>query len=240
MTDTAHILVVDDEADIRASLEEYLTLHGLSVAVAEGGEAMRARVAERAPDLVVLDLRMPGEDGLTLSRWLRANTRCGILMLTAIADPVDRVVGLEMGADDYMAKPFHPRELLARIRTVLRRVGEAAPAAEAPASRVRLGRCWLDLETSSLVADDGTEEPLTATEFDLLKAFAANPNRVLTRDDLLSLAGSRTTDPFDRSIDIRINRIRRKVEVDPGNPKVIRTVRGSGYVFEPGKPGPGS
>lgn len=237
MTETPHILVVDDEADIRASIEEYLSIHGLSVATADGGEAMRARVAERVPDLVVLDLKMPGEDGLTLARWLKANSEAGILMLTAIADPVDRVVGLEMGADDYMAKPFHPRELLARIRTVLRRVENAATeAAPVPARRVRLGRCWLDLETSTLVGDDGSREHLTGTEFDLLKAFADNPRKVLSRDDLLSLAGSRTADPFDRSIDIRINRIRRKVEADPSNPQVIRTVRGSGYIFEPGKP----
>lgn len=236
MTNAPHILVVDDEAEIRDSIAEYLALQGLSVVTAEGGEALRQRVAERAPDLVVLDLRMPGEDGLALSRWLRANTASGILMLTALADPVDRVVGLEMGADDYMAKPFHPRELLARIRTVLRRVeGRPAPAATAAATRVRLGRCWLDLEAGSLVGDDGALEPLTGTELDLLRAFARNPNRVLSRDDLLGLAGSRTEDPFDRSIDIRINRIRRKVEVDPAHPQVIRTVRGSGYVFEPGK-----
>ncbi len=234
----AHILVVDDEAEIRESIAEYLTLQGLSVATADGGEAMRARVAERMPDLVVLDLRMPGEDGLALSRWLKSQSTAGILMLTALADPVDRVVGLEMGADDYMAKPFHPRELLARIRTVLRRVesGPAPAAADAtPSSRVRLGRCWLDLDTGSLVGDDGREDPLTGTELDLLRAFARNPNRVLSRDDLLALAGSRTDDPFDRSIDIRINRIRRKIELDPSQPQVIRTVRGSGYIFEPGR-----
>lgn len=237
MSGKPHILVVDDELDIRASIEEYLTLHGLSVATADGGEAMRARVAEKAPDLVVLDLKMPGEDGLALARWLKGHSGAGILMLTAIADPVDRVVGLEMGADDYMAKPFHPRELLARIRTVLRRVENAASeAASAPPDRrVRLGRGWLDLDTSTLIRDDGSREPLTGTEFDLLKAFADNPRKVLSRDDLLSLAGSRGSDPFDRSIDIRINRIRRKVEVDPAHPQVIRTVRGSGYIFEPGK-----
>jgi DNA-binding response OmpR family regulator len=235
MTPQPHILVVDDEADIRTSIADYLTLHGYSVATAEGGVAMRARVAERPPDLVVLDLRMPGEDGLSLSRWLRGTTQAGIVMLTALADPVDRVIGLEMGADDYMAKPFHPRELLARIRTVLRRVeGRARPAADA-SSRVRLGRGWLDFDTGTLVGDDGLAEQLAGTELDLLRAFARHPNRVLTRDDLLELAGSRTQDPFDRSIDIRINRIRRKIERDPADPQVIRTVRGTGYVFAPGK-----
>ena len=158
-------------------------------------------------------------------------------MLTAIADPVDRVIGLEVGADDYIAKPFDPRELLARIRTILRRMQGAGPAAEAPSNpnEVRFGRCILQLDSGKLLGDDGAEQQLTAMELDLLKAFAQNPNKILNRDQLLNLAHKRDWDPFDRSIDVRITRIRKKVEPDPGHPQVIKTVRGAGYIFEPAK-----
>ena len=239
MAEKPHIIVVDDEADIRESVEEYLSLHGFSVATAAGGEELRSRVTEQAPALVVLDLNMPGEDGLSLARWLRETSQVGILMLTAIADPVDRVVGLEVGADDYMAKPFHPRELLARVRTILRRMQSPGAPAEAPssASQVRFGRCVLDLDAGKLLEDDGAEQQLTAMELDLLKAFAQNPNKILNRDQLLSLAHNRDWDPFDRSIDVRITRIRKKVEPDPAHPQVIKTVRGAGYIFEPAKKG---
>ena len=237
MTENACILVVDDEAEIRESLRDYLSHHGFTVAVANGGVEMRQRFAERAADLVVLDLNMPGEDGLTLARWLRENSRAGILMLTAMSDPVDRIVGLEMGADDYVAKPFNPRELLARIRTILRRVqGSNADAkAATPDQRIRMGRCWLDLDSAKLIEDGGAEQQLTGMEFELLKAFAQNPNKVLNRDQLLSLAHNRDWDPFDRSIDVRITRIRKKIEPDPGQPQVIKTVRGAGYIFESAK-----
>jgi DNA-binding response OmpR family regulator len=237
-----HILVVDDEPDIRGSIEDYLVLHGLSVATAEGGAAMRARLEEAEPALVVLDLNMPGEDGLSLARWLRENHRAGILMLTAMAEPMDRVIGLELGADDYMAKPFHLRELLARIRSILRRAAPDPAAARSPAvtgqaadgsETVRFGRCVLHLPSGTLRSKDGPEEQLTAMELDLLRAFAAHPNRILSRDRLLELAHNRSWDPFDRSIDVRITRIRKKIEPDPARPRTIRTVRGAGYVFKP-------
>ena len=233
----AHVLVVDDEAEVRDMVREYLSRHGLVVSAADGGEAMRAVLAERRVDLVVLDVRMPGEDGLTLARELRARGGVGIVMLTAEGAPVDRILGLELGADDYVVKPFDPRELLARVRSVLRRARSDAPAAPATGGEVRLGRCVLNLDSRRLYALDGAELPLTAMEFDLLRAFAANPNRVLSRDRLLELAHNRGMEPFDRSVDIRIWRLRRRIEPDPGKPEVIKTVRGGGYVFVPGRPG---
>lgn len=238
MSDRPHILVVDDDRDLRESIGEYLSLHGFDIILAEDGAAMRRRVAERRPDLVVLDLTMPGEDGLTLARWLRAQGSTGIIMLTAMAEPTDRIVGLEIGADDYIGKPFVPRELVARIRTVLRRLAPiaAAPAsaAQPPAHEVRFGRCVLDRLSGKLRGDDGVEEQLTGMELDLLNAFAEHPNRILSRDRLLSLAHNRDWDPLDRSIDVRITRIRKKIEPDPARPRVIKTVRGAGYIFEPG------
>jgi two-component system phosphate regulon response regulator OmpR len=194
----AHVLVVDDEAEVRDMVREYLSRHGLVVSAADGGEAMRAVLAERRVDLVVLDVRMPGEDGLTLARELRARGGVGIVMLTAEGAPVDRILGLELGADDYVVKPFDPRELLARVRSVLRRARSDDPAAAAgPATggEVRLGRCVLNLDSRRLYALDGAELPLTAMEFDLLRAFAANPNRVLSRDRLLELAHNRGWSP---------------------------------------------
>jgi DNA-binding response OmpR family regulator len=238
MSDRPHILVVDDDRDLRESIGEYLSLHGFDTILAEDGAAMRRRVAERRPDLVVLDLTMPGEDGLTLARWLRAQGSTGIIMLTAMAEPTDRIVGLEIGADDYIGKPFVPRELVARIRTVLRRLAPvaAAPASapQPPAHEVRFGRCVLDRLSGKLRGDDGVEEQLTGMELDLLNAFAEHPNRILSRDRLLSLAHNRDWDPLDRSIDVRITRIRKKIEPDPARPRVIKTVRGAGYMFEPG------
>lgn len=250
MTDAAHhVLVVDDEAEIRDMLGEYLARQGLRVSLADGGAAMRDVLAEGPPvDLVVLDLRMPGEDGLSLARRLRANGGggVGIVMLTASGETVDRIVGLEVGADAYLAKPFDPRELLATIRSVLRRARPGpAPAAEpkptipAPGG-VRFGRCVLDLEARRLRTLEGGEDvPITAMEFDLLRVFAANPDRVLSRDRLLDLAHHREQEPFDRSIDIRVWRLRRKVEPDPTKPSVIKTVRGGGYLFAPGGAGGG-
>jgi two-component system phosphate regulon response regulator OmpR len=233
----AHVLVVDDEAEVRDMVREYLSRHGLVVSAADGGGAMRAVLAERRVDLVVLDVRMPGEDGLTLARELRARGGVGILMLTAEGAPVDRILGLELGADDYVVKPFDPRELLARVRSVLRRTRSDDPAAPATGGEVRFGRCVLNLDSRRLYALDGAELPLTAMEFDLLRAFAANPNRVLSRDRLLELAHNRGMEPFDRSVDIRIWRLRQRIEPDPGKPEVIKTVRGGGYVFVPGRPG---
>jgi two-component system phosphate regulon response regulator OmpR len=185
---------------------------------------------------VLLDLNMPGEDGLSLARWLRAQPACpGIIMVTAASDLADRVVGLELGADDYLGKPFALRELLARVRSLARRLLDARPKVrEQQGRRIAMGQNILDLATRRLTTPDGSEIPLTAMEFDLLAAFAERPGRVLSREQLLDLAHDKDSDPFDRSIDVRITRIRRKIEVDPAHPRIIRTVRGTGYVFRPG------
>ena len=233
-----HIVVVDDEPEIRTMLSDYLSVNGFEVSEAEGGVAMRRTLQERPADLVILDITMPGEDGLTLARYLREHTRVGIVMLTAAGGVVDRIVGLEMGADDYIAKPVDLRELLARVRSVLRRLPrEDGPAPEQPPTAAgpsaAFGDCRLDLEAHRLYAADGTEIPITSMEYDLLKAFADNPNRVLSRDRLLDLAHNKDWEPFDRSIDIRIARLRRKIEADPAKPQVIKTVRGAGYIFVP-------
>jgi two-component system phosphate regulon response regulator OmpR len=237
----AHILVVDDEAEVRDLLQEYLIKQGFAVSAAASAAAARdVLAAARAVDLVVLDLRMPGEDGLDFARELRGRGGVAIVMLTASGETVDKVVGLEVGADDYLAKPFDPRELLARVRSVLRRVrpppapaGAPEPAPGGGGRVVRFGRHLLDLDAHRLLAPDGGEVPVTAMEFELLAAFAANPDRVLSRDRLLELAHRRGNDPFDRSVDIRVARLRQKIEPDPDKPRTIRTVRGVGYVFVP-------
>jgi two-component system phosphate regulon response regulator OmpR len=248
MADSPAIIVCDDEPDLREAVAEYLARRGFDVRRAEDAAMLRRLLAERAADLVVLDISMPGEDGLSLARALRAESDIGIVMLTAAGDVVDRVVGLEVGADDYIAKPVDLRELLARLRAVLRRREATAqvlsaapqPAAAAPAApaqpetrRVRMGRTWLDLDQRRLTGPDGAEIPLGPSEFALLRAFAERPNRVLTRETLLDLAHPRGEEHFDRSIDVRIARIRRKVEAVPDRPAVIKTVRGAGYVFDP-------
>ncbi len=219
-------------------LLEYLGGHRYEVrAVGSGGE-MRAEIERDLPDLILLDVRLPGEDGLTLARFLRERYDVAIIMVTASGDVVDRVVGLEVGADDYVAKPFEPRELLARVRSVLRRMqakpqlpaGEAVPAGTA---RQPIGRCELDVQSRRLF-EAGEEVPLTAMEFELLRVFLANPDRVLSRDQLLMRTRNREWEPFDRSIDIRIGRLRRKIEPDPaGEPRCIRTVRNGGYMYVP-------
>jgi DNA-binding response OmpR family regulator len=238
--EAAHIVIVDDEPGIRITLEEYLMLRGYRVTCADGGEALRRIVEEEAIDLVVLDITMPGEDGLSLARFLRETQDVGIIMLTAAGDVVDRIVGLEMGADDYLAKPVDLREFLARVKAVLRRsAAKAAGAGEGggevaggvAVSEARFGACRLDLDAHKLFDAEGAEIPITSMEFDLLKAFSEHPNRVLSRDQLLDMAHDRDWEPFDRSIDIRIARIRRKVERDPAKPQVIKTVRGAGYLF---------
>jgi len=237
MTGSTHILVVDDEPDIRETVQDYLELHGYRVTPADGGEALRAAVAEQDVDLVVLDINMPGEDGLSLARFLREQTDIPVVMLTAAGEVVDRIVGLEMGADDYLAKPVDLRELLARVKAVLRRFRSARATAELAVEdaqrRVPFGKLCLDLDAHKLFDDDDNEVPLTSMEYDLLKAFAEHPNRVLSRDQLLDMAHKRGWEPFDRSIDIRIARIRRKIEPDPSKPQVIKTVRGAGYIFSP-------
>ena len=231
--ETPRILVVDDDSDVRFMLKRYLSRHGYDVEVAEDGAKLRALIGEQTFDLVVLDLNMPGEDGISLARFLRDNHPVGIIMLTAAAEVVDRIVGLEVGADDYVTKPFEPRELLARIKSVLRRLESAAPATKAkPADgRMPFGPCSLDLDARRLFDEHGEEITITSMEYDLLKAFADHPNKVLSRDQLLNLAHNRDWEPFDRSIDIRITRLRRKIEPDPAKPQIIKTVRGAGYIY---------
>jgi two-component system phosphate regulon response regulator OmpR len=242
MSSNGRILIVDDDASVREMLAQYLRTHGFDVVLADRGAAMREAIEASLPDVVLLDINLPGEDGLTLARFLREHYDVGIIMVTGAGDVVDRVVGLEVGADDYVAKPFDLRELRARVKSVLRRMqargpeksASAAPdAAEAPASRVPIGACALDLHAHRLFAADGREIPLTAMEFELLKVFVEHPNQVLKRDRLLTLTRNREWEPFDRSIDIRIARVRRKIEADPEHPQAIRTVRGSGYMYVP-------
>ncbi len=235
-----HIVVVDDEEDVRETFQEYLAQQGYRVTALDGGSSLRRLVAsDEVFDLAILDITMPGEDGLSLARFLREHSAAGIIMATASGETIDRIVGLEMGADDYIAKPVDLRELLARVKAVLRRYGSGQGGEAQPGDDERqvvdFGRCRLDLDAHKLYDEDGQEVPLTSMEFDLLKAFAERPNRVLSRDQLLELAHNRGWEPFDRSIDIRIARIRRKVERDPGKPQVIKTVRGAGYLFSPGE-----
>ena len=233
------VLIVDDDRAVRDMLVEYLTTHGYEVVQADGGAAMRTELERGVPEVVLLDIGLPGEDGLSLARYLRERYDLGIIMVTGAGEVVDRIVGLEMGADDYVAKPFDPRELRARLKSVMRRVQtRTAPAASgvpagAPEARIPVGRRLLDLRSHQLFERDGTAVPLTTMEFELLKAFAEHPNQVLSRDRLLTLTRNREWEPFDRSIDIRIARLRRKIEDDPENPKVIRTMRGAGYMFVP-------
>src|SRR5579871_1147887 len=234
MSQKQHIIIVDDEAPAREMVGDYLKMHGFTVTLCDGGKSLRAAIQGSMPDLVVLDLNMPEEDGLSIIRDLKSRINVPVIMLTATASPIDRVVGLELGADDYVAKPCELRELLARIRSVLRRANPPATTASAPSrSLVRFGTKWLDLDARLLRDEEGNEHPLAASEYSLLKAFAENPKRVLTRERLLELANARDAEAFDRAVDIRIMRIRRKIEADPSHPSVIRTVRGGGYVFSP-------
>jgi two-component system phosphate regulon response regulator OmpR len=203
---------------------------------AQSGGDMREEIERHLPDVVLLDVRLPGEDGLTLARYLRERYDMGIIMVTGAKDVVDRVVGLEVGADDYVTKPFDPRELLARVKSVMRRLGvraEPAQSARAGGERIAVGRCFLDVAAHRLLDAQGEEVPLTSMEYDLLKMFTEHPNKVLTRDQILTFTRNREWEPFDRSIDIRIARLRRKIEANPEEPKAIRTVRGAGYMFVP-------
>ncbi|HWP11464.1 MAG TPA: response regulator [Ramlibacter sp.] len=245
MNARTRLLVVDDDPSVRSVLREYLEGHGFTVAEAASGAQMREQIEHELPDAVLLDIRLPGEDGLVLARYLREHYEVGIIMVTASGDVVDRVVGLELGADDYIAKPFDLRELLARLKSVLRRLQvKPAPEGNEQAAvgqqqqqqprRQRFGRCEIDLESRRMFEVGGAEVTITAMEYDLVTAFLANPNRVLSRDQLLLHTRNREWEPFDRSIDIRIGRLRRKVEPDPsGEPRCIRTVRNAGYMFIP-------
>ncbi|HYF86046.1 response regulator [Azospirillum sp.] len=238
MDRTPHLLVVDDDREIRSLVAQFLTKHGFRVTgVRDGAEMMRTLDGARV-DLIVLDLMLPGEDGLSLCRRLRAapqTAQTPVIMLTAMGEETDRIVGLEMGADDYLAKPFSPRELLARIKAVLRRVS-APPVAGAPAAAgtvLRFEGWSLDLTKRELRSPDGVLVQLSAGEYDLLVAFVEHPQRVLTRDQLLDLARGRSAVPFDRSVDVQVSRLRRKIEPDPAEPTLIKTVRGGGYLFTP-------
>lgn len=240
MEKRAHVLIVDDDRDVQATLSDYFEAHGFAVATACDGTEMRAALAAHPIDVVLMDLHLPGEeDGLALTRELRARGGVGIVMVTGVGEPVDRVIGLEMGADDYVAKPFDLRELLARVRSVLRRMrtGSAAtPAASGqPCEKIRVGQCTLDLAARKLFGMNGEEIALSTSEFDLLEAFARHPNRVLSRERLLDLAHAQGDEVFDRSIDVRVARIRKKIETSPGRPAVIKTVRGAGYIFVPNR-----
>jgi two-component system OmpR family response regulator len=235
MSESGHVVIVDDQKEICDVVQEYLSGEGYRVSVAHDGVTMRRVLAQSPVDLVILDLMLPGEDGLTLARTLRNESAIGIIILTGRSETVDRIIGLEMGADDYLPKPFVLRELLARVKSVLRRVSTRAPE-RAPASgraRARFSGWNLDLSSRELVSPAGKEVRLTTGEFDLLSAFVNHANQVLSRDRLLDLARNRESGPFDRTIDVQVGRLRRKLEDDPQRPNMIKTVRGSGYIFTP-------
>jgi len=232
MTTAKHILVVDDEPAICDLVKNYLTLEGFQVSTAENGEAMRRVMALAQVDLVILDLMLPGEDGLSLTRYLRDHSDVAIIILTGKGETVDRVVGLELGADDYLAKPFDLRELLARVRSVLRRAGARRKQATEE-TVVRFAGWKLDFSTRRLLSPNNVETPLTTGEFDLLAVFVTHPNRVLSRDELLDLTRGRAAGPFDRAIDVQVGRLRQKIEPDAQHPTLIKTVRAAGYLFTP-------
>ncbi len=229
-----HVLVVDDDRGIRELLSRYLRKNGLRVDVAANGREMESRLSESKIDLVVLDRVMPGEDGLTLCRDLRSHSRVPIIMLTLLGADTDRISGLQMGADDYVQKPFNPEELLARIRAVLRRANELPLQAALKKDAVLRFAGWtLDLGQRRLLTPAGAKVALTDGEFDLLVAFAEHPQVPLSRDQLLDLARGREAAAFDRGIDMQITRLRRKIEADPAEPEFIKTIRNKGYVFTP-------
>ncbi len=229
-----HILVVDDDRAVRDSLTRYLTNHDFQVHCAPDGDTMNRLLAKHTFDLVVLDLMLGGEDGLTLARRIRDSSDLPIIMLTGKGDEIDRIVGLEMGADDYLPKPYNPRELLARIKSVLRRADKTSTATQVNASHgedAHFAGWELDLAKRKLSSPEGKPIDLTSGEFDLLSAFAHHPQRVLSREQLLDYAGGHARFPFDRSVDIQVMRLRRKIEVNPQDPELIKTVRSVGYTF---------
>lgn len=240
MSESVRVLAVDDDPDVRELLGDYLSEQGYQVLSADSAAAARELLAGERPEVVLLDVGLPGEDGLSLARYIREHFDIGIIMVSGAGDTVDRIVGLEVGADDYLAKPFDPRELKARLKCVLRRYQRTgqpelpdAGAATPETRRVGAGSCVLDLDSRQLFDAQGNEIPLTRMEFELLEVLVQRPRRPLTRDQLLNLTQNRDWDPFDRSIDIRIARLRRKIETDPERPQCIRTVRGVGYMFVP-------
>jgi two-component system OmpR family response regulator len=234
MSDPQRILIVDDDPDIRALLADFIGRHGYAVDTARNGAAMHTALARGHFDLIVLDIMMPGEDGLSICRTLRAQTQIPVIFLTAAAEETDRIIGLEMGADDYVVKPFAPRELLARVRAVLRRASALVPVHRSdPSERLAFEGWQLMPARRELYDAGGALVSLTAGEFDLLVALARNAGQVLSRDQLLDLTKGRSAGAFDRSVDVQLSRLRRKLEVDPAQPVLIKTVRGGGYLFAP-------
>jgi len=233
-TPDAHILVVDDDREIRLLLKRFLSRSSYRVSMAKSGREMLTALEKWRIDLVILDLMLPGEDGLTLCRNLRARSEVPVVMLTVMSEETDRIIGLEMGADDYVAKPFNPRELLARIKAVLRRARAIPPGSTKTRSRWLSFAGWrLDLGTRRVTTANGIVVDLGTAEFDLLAAFVEHPQTILTRDQLLDLTRGRAETPFERSIDMQVSRLRRKIEADPKDPLLIVTVRGGGYMFTP-------
>ena len=229
---TEHIVIVDDDELLRSRLAAYLTSEGFRATTADGAAKFRDIMARERVDLALVDLTMPGEDGLSLTRFLRERSEIAVVILTGKGDPIDRAIGLEIGADDYIAKPFHLRELLARVRSVLRRTRTSpGPKNGAVAPVVRFAGWRLDLAKRTLTSPQGKSVPLTTAEFQLLEAFVTHPNQVLGRDQLLQLVARRRWNPFDRTIDQHISRVRRKIEQDPKRPDLIKSIRGQGYLF---------
>lgn len=230
-----HVAVLDDEAEIAALLEQYLRSHGFRVSTHQDGASLLDAMRADPADLVLLDLGLPGEDGFSIARSLREHHNCGLIIVTGRGDAVDRVVGLEVGADDYVTKPFDLRELVARVKAVLRRTAPRADTAAADASQqaslLRFSGWTLDTAARSLRNTAREEVPLTRGEFELLQAFARNPGRVLSRDFLLGCTRGRDAAPFDRTIDVQVGRLRRKIEANPDDPQLIKSVRGAGYIF---------
>jgi two-component system, OmpR family, response regulator len=231
----AHLAVVDDEPEITQLVANYLKGHGFRVSQLHNGAALFDLMAADAPVLVLLDLGLGDEDGLAIARKLREHYRCGLVIVTGRTDAIDKIVGLEVGADDYVTKPFDLRELVARIKAVLRRLepGAAAPAATAARPTMRFGGWSIDTAARTLTSPEQREVPLTTGEFDLLITFVRHPGRVLSRDFLLEATRGREPGPFDRTIDVQVGRLRRKIETDPENPQIIKSVRGAGYLFVP-------
>lgn len=230
---STHILIVEDDREISALVARYLSQNGMRTSTARDGREMDRMLRDGRFDLIVLDLNLPGEDGLSICRRLRLTTQVPIIMLTARSEDVDRIIGLEMGADDYLGKPFNPRELLARIRAVIRRQGSGlVDPSELPGAFAFLG--WtLNANNRELTNPDNVRVAVTGAEFDLLRVFCERPGRVLSRDTLLDLTQGRTAAPFERSIDILISRLRQKIEREPREPELIKTIRSGGYLFTP-------
>lgn len=232
MESTNHILVVDDHKDIRDLLAKFLVKHGMRVTTAADANEARRHLKGGAFDLAVLDIMMPGEDGLSLCRYLSETGSPPVILLTAVTEDTDRIIGLELGADDYVTKPFNPRELLARIKAVLRRAQSMPPSRDAPpGEKLKFGRFVFDADRRELIDDQDVATPLSYGEYLLLSAFLHRPNIVLTRDQLLDITRGRAANLFDRSIDNQVSRLRRKIEEDPKEPKVIQTIWGGGYKF---------